>query len=61
VKLGGLHDGLRAVTEGLAPGEWVIVNGIQRARPGAVVAPQKVDMRPARAPSAAPAPPKAES
>src|SRR5262249_10815651 len=40
VKLGGLHGGLRAVTEGLTPAEWVIVNGIQRARPGATVAPQ---------------------
>jgi RND family efflux transporter MFP subunit len=59
VKLGGLHGGLRAVAEGLAPGEWVIVNGIQRARPGATVAPQKVDMRPG--PPAAAAPPKAES
>jgi len=63
VKLAGRHDDLRAVTEGLAPGEWVIVNGLQRVRPGATVAPQKVSMRPgppAAAPAAAPAP-KAES
>ena len=55
VKLGGLHGGLRAVTEGVAPGDWVVVSGIQRARPGATVAPQKVSMRPA-APAAAEAP-----
>jgi RND family efflux transporter MFP subunit len=60
VKLGGLHNGLRAVAEGLTPGEWVIVNGIQRTRPGATVSPQKVSMRPAPAPAAAAAP-KAES
>jgi multidrug efflux system membrane fusion protein len=59
VKLGGLHDGMRAVAEGLAAGEWVIVNGLQRARPGATVAPQKVAMRPG--PPAAAAPAKTES
>jgi len=59
VKLGGRHDDLRAVAEGLAPGDWVIVNGLQRVRPGATVAPQKVSMRPgpsAAPPAAAPAP-----
>jgi hypothetical protein len=35
------------------------VNGMQRARPGVTVAPQKVDMRPT-APAAAP-PPKTAS
>jgi RND family efflux transporter MFP subunit len=60
VKLGGLHNGLRAVAEGVAPSDWVIVNGLQRTRPGATVAPQKVSMRPPPAPAAAP-PPKAES
>jgi len=55
VTLGSLHGGLRAVAEGLAPGEWVIVNGIQRARPGATVAPQKVSMRPGPQPAASPA------
>ena len=55
VTLGSLHGGLRAVAEGLAPGDWVIVNGIQRARPGATVAPQKVSMRPGPQPAASPA------
>jgi RND family efflux transporter MFP subunit len=59
VKLGGIHNDLRAVTEGLAAGEWVIVNGLQRVRPGVTVAPQKVSMRPG--PPAAAAPAKAES
>jgi len=53
VKLGPLHDGLRALAEGVTPGEWVIVNGIQRVRPGMTVTPQKVSMRPG--PPAAPA------
>jgi RND family efflux transporter MFP subunit len=44
VKVGRLTDGLRIVTEGLMPGESVVVNGLQRVRPGAVIAPQKVAM-----------------
>ena len=44
VKVGRIADGLRIVTEGLAPGESVVVNGLQRVRPGAVIAPQKVAM-----------------
>src|SRR5262245_33062388 len=46
VEPGPLADGLRAITSGLAPGDWVIVNGIQRARPGITVVPQKVAMEP---------------
>jgi len=53
VKLGPSQGGLRSVAEGLAPGDWVIVNGIQRARPGATVTPQKVSMRPEPPPPAA--------
>jgi RND family efflux transporter MFP subunit len=53
VQLGAIHGGLRAVTEGLAANDWVIVNGIQRARPGVTVAPQKVGMRPEPAPAPA--------
>lgn len=44
VKVGRLTDGLRIVTEGLQPGESVVVNGLQRVRPGEVIAPQKVAM-----------------
>lgn len=45
VKLGPLQDdGLRVVTDGLKSGEWIITNGIQRARAGKPVTPQKADM-----------------
>lgn len=37
-------DGLRVIQTGLKPGEWVIVNGLQRARPGVTVVPQRVEM-----------------
>lgn len=37
-------DGLRLVTSGLKPGERIVVNGLQRVRPGAAVAPQPVAM-----------------
>ena len=38
--LGSLHDGLRAIEEGLKPGERVVVNGLQTVRPGMTVEPQ---------------------
>jgi RND family efflux transporter MFP subunit len=44
VKLGRLHDGLRVIQEGVKPGELVIVNGLQRARPGLTVTPQRVEV-----------------
>jgi multidrug efflux system membrane fusion protein len=44
VSLGGAHDGLRVVNAGLKPGERIIVNGLQRVRPGATVAPESVPM-----------------
>lgn len=44
VKIGRLMDGLRIVEQGLAPGENVVVNGLQRVHPGVVVAPQKIAM-----------------
>jgi RND family efflux transporter MFP subunit len=44
VKVGRLTDGLRIVLQGLQPGETVIVNGLQRVRPGAVVAPERIAM-----------------
>lgn len=40
IKTGAQRDGLTSVTEGLAAGELVIVQGQQRARPGQPVAPQ---------------------
>jgi RND family efflux transporter MFP subunit len=44
VRLGGLHNGLREITDGLKPGERVIVNGLQQVRPGIIVEPKLVDM-----------------
>ena len=44
VRLGLLHDGLREITEGLKPGERVIVNGLQQVRAGITVEPNIVDM-----------------
>jgi len=45
VKLGAAHDGLRVITEGLNSGERVIIDGLQRVRPGSVVDPKVRDMR----------------
>lgn len=44
VETGPLVDGLRAIEKGLQPGEWVIVNGLQRARPGRAVEAEKTAM-----------------
>jgi RND family efflux transporter MFP subunit len=44
VQLGPVVDGLRVVQSGLAAGETIVVNGLQRVRPGAQVAPQHVAM-----------------
>lgn len=44
VSLGAAHDGLRVVTDGLKAGERIVVNGLQRVRPGAVVAAEPVPM-----------------
>jgi RND family efflux transporter MFP subunit len=44
VRLGALHDGRREITDGLKPGERVIVNGLQQVRPGITVEPKLVDM-----------------
>jgi len=44
VKIGRLTDGLRIVHEGLTPGENVVVNGLQRVKPGTVVNAQRIAM-----------------
>jgi len=41
VKLVVSMNGLRVV-EGVQQNEWIVVNGLQRARPGATVDPQRV-------------------
>jgi membrane fusion protein, multidrug efflux system len=69
VRLGALQDGMRVITEGLKAGEMVIVDGLQRVRPGMPVAAQKVEVnqngmpieKPGSSPQNAPgAPPKQE-
>jgi RND family efflux transporter MFP subunit len=44
IETGRLVDGLRVVTSGLEPRDRVIVNGLQRVRPGVTVAPTRVAM-----------------
>ncbi|HSN21274.1 MAG TPA: efflux RND transporter periplasmic adaptor subunit [Usitatibacter sp.] len=44
VTLGPEVQGLRVVTHGLGPGERIVVDGLQRVRPGALVAPQPMKM-----------------
>jgi hypothetical protein len=39
VSVGSLQDGLRVIESGIQPDDWVVVNGLQRARPGATVNP----------------------
>ena len=44
VRIGPVVDGLRVVRDGLSPGEQIVVNGLQRVRPGVAVAPTVVQM-----------------
>jgi hypothetical protein len=41
----GIHVGaLRVIEDGVAKIDWIVVNGLQRARPGATVAPERTKM-----------------
>jgi multidrug efflux system membrane fusion protein len=53
VALGPIVDGLRVVRTGLNPGDRVVVNGLQRVRPGVKVAPTLVAMDESQAGAAA--------
>lgn len=55
VKVGSLQDRWRVIQEGVAPGERVIVSGLQRVRPGVRVQPSDDDAPPpdAKKPDAA--------
>ena len=63
VQLGALIDGMRVVRSGLKPGELVVVNGLQRVRPGVPIAPERLEVdergmpieKPAAPPPGAPA------
>ena len=54
IKLGPLYENLRVVREGLAAEEWVIIRGLQRARPGIKVAPKREALTLSEAPAAKP-------
>ena len=45
VKLGPLNGGLRVVREGLTTADRIVVRGLQRVRPGALVATEAIGMR----------------
>ena len=42
--LGPSVDGLRVVRSGVKPGEKIVINGLQRVQPGALVTAQMVAM-----------------
>jgi multidrug efflux system membrane fusion protein len=44
ITLGGTVDGLRIITSGLKSGDRVVVNGLQRVRPGALLKLEVADM-----------------
>ncbi len=44
IEIGRFIDGLRVVSAGLEEGDVVVVNGLQRIRPGTPVTPTEVDM-----------------
>jgi RND family efflux transporter MFP subunit len=46
VKLGGAVEGKRVVRDGLQPGDQIVVNGLQRVRPGMTVAPEQIAAAP---------------
>ena len=41
---GQLIDGLRVIEDGVTAADWIVVKGIQKARPGAKVQPERADM-----------------
>jgi len=53
VKLGPVVSGKRIVRSGLNPGEQIVVNGLQRVRPGMPVTPQETTVATSVAPKLA--------
>jgi RND family efflux transporter MFP subunit len=51
VEAGAAHDGLRRIVEGVAAGERVIVDGVQKARPGTKVAVREAEANAAAGPA----------
>jgi RND family efflux transporter MFP subunit len=56
IKTGPLVDGLRVVTAGLSPNDEVVINALQRAKPGVKVTPKAATITPPD-PGTSPAPP----
>jgi RND family efflux transporter MFP subunit len=48
VKTGAMHNSLREISDGLVPGERIVVSGVSQVRPGIKVEPKLVDMPGAR-------------
>jgi len=46
VRIGSRENGMRAIRKGLKKEDWVVVNGLQRALPGAVVTPVQKEIQP---------------
>jgi membrane fusion protein, multidrug efflux system len=57
VELGPMVDGLRIIRSGLAPTDRIVIDGLQRARPGGKVTAQDGKIEPVPAAAAAPAAP----
>jgi len=55
VKTGAVHNGFREITDGLQPGERIVVSGVSQVRPGIKVEPRLVDMPGAKTQSGEPA------
>src|SRR5262245_24557775 len=53
VQRGGPESAQRIITSGLEPGERIVVNGLQRVRPGALLSPQAAEAQAAATQSAA--------
>ncbi len=45
VTAGSLHEGMTVIESGIGPDDWVIVRGLQRARPGMTVTPRYRDKK----------------
>jgi|SoiMethySBSTD1v2_1073268.scaffolds.fasta_scaffold162100_2 RND family efflux transporter MFP subunit len=54
VELGAAHEGIQQITKGVAAGERVIADGVQKARPGQKVAARDIDANPVAAQKDAP-------
>ncbi len=60
VEVGQSVGGMRVIRSGIEPNDWVVVNGLQRARPGAAVRPEQTVAEPPKLPPVIEPPPAAE-